>query len=229
MVSTDRKAWSDNIEARVRGILEHNPRWYFAAVSIAAARKNGLRLWRAESGKMVEAALSSLAVLLGEKNTDAGERCYNDKWVLHIWEEGIELHNRAKGGGMNQAEQDQKPFGFKDFKDLPPKVYPTSVKMLEQNGDILIYREADEAKWISPKQNAIFKRLVRVGESQDSDCRITVLVVTGLQDITARTMTVYDYTLPPGPGFPERVKLECGDQSIPAFVSEWFNVRRGGR
>ena len=122
-----------------------------------------------------------------------------------------------------------KPPGFLDFVTLPPKVYPTSVKLLEQGGDILIYREADDHKWISAKQNAIFKRLVRIGENPDSDCRITVLVVTGLQDVTTRTMAVYDYTVDQGSSFPKRVPLERGDQAIPSFISEWFNTRRGRR
>lgn len=124
------------------------------------------------------------------------------------------------------------PQGYLDFDFLPRRddgsVYlvPTNVKILEQGGDVLIYRECHRPPGlpggqVSPKQNAIFNRLVRMGEAEESDCRVTVLVVDGTMD-PERRMAVYDHTNVP---LESPVWRVASTETIQQWISDWFAER----
>lgn len=126
--------------------------------------------------------------------------------------------------------QEWKPKHFLDFVGLPAKVYPTSVQVLTQGPDVLIYRKADAATGITRAQNRLFTHLVRNTNHEDAEGTHTVLVVTGLPAVTgspkgtARQMCVYDYMTATG----ECPKLKpCHTEDIQRFIQDWFNSRQG--
>ncbi len=118
-----------------------------------------------------------------------------------------------------------KPPAFLDYAGLPSGVYPTSVKKLYQGTDILEIREADSSKLISPAQNRMFTQSVRNTMHPDAEGTNTVLVVTGIPGVTARSMWVYDYM-----SVGEKPKLKpCMTGDIQRFIQDWFHERQGRR
>lgn len=132
---------------------------------------------------------------------------------------------------LEDSGREWKPKHFLDFAGLPSKVYPTSVKVLQQGPDVLIYREADAATGITMAQHRLFTNLVRNANHPDSEGTHTVLVVTGLPAVTGnprgtvRSMCVYDHmTLGDEPKF-----RPCHTTDIQSYIQQWFNERQGRR
>lgn len=121
------------------------------------------------------------------------------------------------------------PPGFGDFELLPRGsegrllLLPTSVKMLEQGGDVLIYHRIDAAKGLSLKKSSMFRRLIRLGELPGSDTRVSALVVSGDETDTQREMALYDHICLGPQGDPGREKVTTED--IQMWVREWFGER----
>ena len=113
-----------------------------------------------------------------------------------------------------------------DFRGLPHNVYPTTIDILGQGGDFLHYRDADRVRGISRRQNQLFHHYQKATAVPECDTRITTIVVTGLPQVTDRTMTIYDGMDPP----PEQPKTKLvDDDEINAFIVNWFNARIGQR
>jgi hypothetical protein len=109
-----------------------------------------------------------------------------------------------------------------DFATIPARVWPTGISILEQNGDYLIYRVADEARKISKKQDQIFRSLARLSNGPDSRCNVTVLVVTGIPEVTARSWALYDHVTCDDP----EVRLRpTTTEEIQQFIHLWFGSR----
>jgi len=105
------------------------------------------------------------------------------------------------------------PAGHPDFQDVyPEKVYPTGIKIVEQNSHLLFIRHQQFGQDITGKQHQIWQLLTRFGHV-DSPGSITVMVVHG--DVgTKRCVRVYEYR-----------KWEDHDWStrdIQAFQHDWF-------
>lgn len=111
-----------------------------------------------------------------------------------------------------------------DFhSNIPDIVWPTSVWMLHQGGDILIYRNADAAKKISSAQHRMFHRAVTLTDGVDAPGTITVLACTGLPGIMDRQIAIYDHM-----HNDEKLRL-AKDGEIGRFIADWWQARVGIR
>jgi len=99
------------------------------------------------------------------------------------------------------------------------------VWMLHQGGDVLIYRNADAARGISPAQHRLFRQAVVLTDHIDSPGTQTVLVCTGLPGVTLdRQIAVYDHM-----HNDEKLRLEREPGEISRFIGDWWKAREGRR
>lgn len=111
-----------------------------------------------------------------------------------------------------------------DFDLLPPLVRPTPFYVLEQGGDLLIYRNADAAKKLTAKQRQIAKKLARLGSpckqcGHDPDVNIQVLVATGQAGMTFdREVAHFDHVS-------DGQFRQAETSEIQGFIADWFGVR----
>lgn len=110
-----------------------------------------------------------------------------------------------------------------DFSGIPDRVWPTPVYVLEQGGDLLIYRNADAARGMTRKQHEIFHLLARLGAHPDAPGSVRVLVCTGSSGLTVRQMAVFDHM-----HNDEQLRLAQPGE-IERYIGDWFKERGGRR
>lgn len=122
-----------------------------------------------------------------------------------------------------------RPSHLRDYELLPDRVWPTSVSMLHQGGDLLFHRRADAVKLVTPMHDRMFKRLVRLGEpcvhcGNAPDTNVQLLVTTGVEGVDHdRLFAWYDHM-----HNAETLRL-AEAREIPMRVSDWFVAREGRR
>lgn len=117
-----------------------------------------------------------------------------------------------------------RPAKLADFIGIGDRIWPTAAWMLHQGTDVLVYRNADQAKGISSAQHRLFSTLSRMGDHPAAPGSITCLVATGLAGVTIdRQIAVFDHM-----HNDEKLRL-ARDGEIEAFIADWWHARKWRR
>lgn len=95
---------------------------------------------------------------------------------------------------------------------LPGKVMPTPIRVLEQNGNLLVVRHYDYGQKIAPVQDRMWHTMVQFGRPEDSPGTVTVLCIMGLTG----TRPTVEYS---AAGKRDYV---WGQDEIRAYVKDWW-------
>lgn len=85
-----------------------------------------------------------------------------------------------------------------DYIDLFGGIFPTSIHVLERNGNFLFIRHMDYAQTVAPAQDKLFKRLVNYGKLDAAPGDVSVFCVWGITS-TRRELMTYEGGDPEGP------------------------------